>query len=292
MRCREFLMKDSYSFDENKEGAIISYNKMFYAYLKTFERLGLKAIPMAADTGPIGGDLSHEFIILADTGESQIFTSKKILDLKISDFENDSKSLAKMVKSYTDIYSATDEKFNQSDFDKSVEKKDQLITRGIEVGHIFYFGDKYSKPMKALVNSSEGKNITVEMGSYGIGVSRLAGAIIEANYKENVMKWPTSVTPFHVAVIYLGKKNDEALKKKTSDVYEKLLNNSFEVLLDDTDESPASKFKNFDLIGIPYQIIIGAKQSGDEFEFKELGEEKEIINLDIIINKLKKIYFN
>ena len=146
--------------------------------------------------------------------------------------------------------------------------------------------------MKALVNSSEGKNITVEMGSYGIGVSRLAGAIIEANYKENVMKWPTSVTPFHVAVIYLGKKNDEALKKKTSDVYEKLLNNSFEVLLDDTDESPASKFKNFDLIGIPYQIIIGAKQSGDEFEFKELGEEKEIINLDIIINKLKKIYFN
>ena len=292
MRCREFLMKDSYSFDENKEGAIISYNKMFYAYLKTFECLGLKAIPMAADTGPIGGDLSHEFIILADTGESQIFTSKKILDLKISDFENDSKSLAKMVKSYTDIYSATDEKFNQSDFDKSVEKKDQLITRGIEVGHIFYFGDKYSKPMKALVNSSEGKNITVEMGSYGIGVSRLAGAIIEANYKENVMKWPTSVTPFHVAVIYLGKKNDEALKKKTSDVYEKLLNNSFEVLLDDTDESPASKFKNFDLIGIPYQIIIGAKQSGDEFEFKELREEKEIINLDIIINKLKKIYFN
>ena len=292
MRCREFLMKDSYSFDENKEGAIISYNKMFCAYLKTFERLGLRAIPMAADTGPIGGDLSHEFIILADTGESQIFTSKKILDLKISDFKNDSESLAKMVKSYTDIYSATDEKFNQSDFDKSVEKKDQLVTRGIEVGHIFYFGDKYSKPMKALVNSSEGKNITVEMGSYGIGVSRLAGAIIEANYKDNVMKWPTSVTPFHVAVIYLGKKNDEALKKKTSDVYEKLLNNSFEVLLDDTDESPASKFKNFDLIGIPYQIIIGAKQSGDVFEFKELGEEKEIINVDIIINKLKKIYFN
>jgi prolyl-tRNA synthetase len=292
MRCREFLMKDSYSFDENKEGAIISYNKMFYAYLKTFERLGLKAIPMVADTGPIGGDLSHEFIILADTGESQIFTSKKILDLKISDFDNDPESLAKMVKSYTDIYSATDEKFNQSDFDKSIEKKDQLITRGIEVGHIFYFGDKYSKPMKALVNSSEGKNITVEMGSYGIGVSRLAGAIIEANYKDNVMKWPTSITPFHVAVIYLGKANDEVLKKKTFDVYEKLLNNSFEVLLDDTDESPASKFKNFDLIGIPYQIIIGVKQSGDNFEFKELGEEKEIVSLDTIINKLKKIYFN
>ena len=292
MRCREFLMKDSYSFDASKEEAIVSYNKMFYAYLKTFDRLGLKAIPMVADTGPIGGDLSHEFIILADTGESQIFTSKKILDLKISDFDNSSESLTKMVKSYTDIYSATDEKFNQPDFDKSVEKKDQLVTRGIEVGHIFYFGDKYSKPMKALVNSSEGKNLTVEMGSYGIGVSRLAGAIIEANYKDNVMKWPIGVTPFHIAIIYLGKKNDEVLMKKTLDVYEQLLKNSFDVLLDDTDVSPASKFKNFDLIGIPYQIIIGAKQDGNEFEFKELGEEKEIISLDVIINKLKKIYFN
>ena len=179
MRCREFLMKDSYSFDETKEGAILSYNKMFYAYLKTFERLGLKAIPLAADTGPIGGDLSHEFIILAETGESQIYTSKKILDLKISNFGNDDKSLKGMVKSYTEIYSATDEKFDQSEFDKLVKKEDQLVTRGIEVGHIFYFGDKYSKPMKATVNSSSGANITVEMGSYGIGVSR----------------WPEKISP-------------------------------------------------------------------------------------------------
>lgn len=292
MRCREFLMKDSYSFDETKKGAILSYNKMFYAYLKTFERLELKAIPLAADTGPIGGDLSHEFIILAETGESEIFTSKKMLNLKIDNFSNDEKSLAKMVKSYTEIYSATDEKFNQSDFDKLVEKKDQLVTRGIEVGHIFYFGDKYSKPMKALVNSSEGKNTTVEMGSYGIGVSRLVGAIIEVNYKNNIMKWPISVTPFHLAIIYLGKKNEKELKKKASDLYNKLSKKSYDILYDDTEESPASKFKNFDLIGIPYQVIIGSKLRKDEYEFRELGGEKEIVNMETIIKKLEKIYFN
>ena len=292
MRCREFLMKDSYSFDETKEGARLSYNKMFYAYLKTFERLGLKAIPLAADTGPIGGDLSHEFIILADTGESQIYTSKKILDLKIENFTNDEGSLNNMVKAFTEIYSATDEKFDQSEFDKSVKKEDQLITRGIEVGHIFYFGDKYSKSMRALVNSSSGQNITVEMGSYGIGVSRLVGAIIEANYNNNVMKWPATVTPFHVAIIDLGKKSENETKIKSQNVYEKLKENHFDVLLDDTDESPASKFKNFDLIGIPYQIIIGSKQKADEYEFKEVGFDKQIVSLDFIIKKLKEVYFN
>ena len=292
MRCREFLMKDSYSFDETKEGAIFSYNKMFYAYLKTFERLGLKAIPLAADTGPIGGDLSHEFIILAETGESQIYTSKKILDLKISNFGNDDKSLKGMVKSYTEIYSATDEKFDQSEFDKLVKKEDQLVTRGIEVGHIFYFGDKYSKPMKATVNSSSGANITVEMGSYGIGVSRLVGAIVEANYNDNIMKWPTSVTPFHVAIINLGKKSDNDTKEKSQKIYEKLQEKSFDVLLDDTDESPASKFKNFDLIGVPYQIIIGSKQGPDEYEFKEVGFDKQIVSLEFIIKKLEEVYLN
>lgn len=292
MRCREFLMKDSYSFDETKEGARLSYNKMFYAYLKTFERLGLKAIPLSADTGPIGGEFSHEFIILADTGESQIYTSKKILDLKISSFTNDESSLNNMVKAYTQIYSATDEKFDQSEFDKSVKKEDQLITRGIEVGHIFYFGDKYSKSMRALVNSSLGQNISVEMGSYGIGVSRLVGAIIEANYNDNVMKWPITVTPFHVAIIDLGKKNENETKIKAQKVYEKLKENHFDVLLDDTNENPASKFKNFDLIGIPYQIVIGSKQQADEYEFKEVGFGKQIVSLDFIIKKLKEIYFN
>ena len=292
MRGREFLMKDSYSFDVTKDGAKLSYNKMFYAYLKTFQRLGLKAIPLAADTGPIGGDLSHEFIILAETGESQIYTSKKILDVNIDNFSNSKESLESMVKSYTEIYSATDEKFNQSEFDSRVKKEDQLITRGIEVGHIFYFGDKYSKPMKAHVNSATGENITVEMGSYGIGVSRLVGAIIEANYNNNVMKWPFSVTPYHVAIINLGNKNDNECKIKALNIYQKLKKHAFDVLLDDTDESPASKFKNFDLIGIPYQIIIGSKQSISEFEFKEVNGKKENLSENEIITKLQTTYFN
>ncbi len=292
MRGREFLMKDSYSFDTTKDGAKLSYNKMFYAYLKTFQRLGLKAIPLAADTGPIGGDLSHEFIILAETGESQIYTSKKILDVNIDNFSNSKESLESMVKSYTEIYSATDEKFNQSEFDSRVKKEDQLITRGIEVGHIFYFGDKYSKPMKAHVNSATGENITVEMGSYGIGVSRLVGAIIEANYNNNVMKWPFSVTPYHVAIINLGNKNDNECKNKALNIYQKLKKHAFDVLLDDTDESPASKFKNFDLIGIPYQIIIGSKQSISEFEFKEVNGKKENLSENDIITKLQTTYFN
>ena len=292
MRGREFLMKDSYSFDVTKDGAKLSYNKMFYAYLKTFQRLGLKAIPLAADTGPIGGDLSHEFIILAETGESQIYTSKKILDLNIDNFSNSKESLESMVKSYTEIYSATDEKFNQSEFDSRVKKEDQLITRGIEVGHIFYFGDKYSKPMKAHVNSATGENITVEMGSYGIGVSRLVGAIIEANYNNNVMKWPFSVTPYHAAIINLGNKNDNECKIKALNIYQKLKKHAFDVLLDDTDESPASKFKNFDLIGIPYQIIIGSKQSISEFEFKEVNGKKENLSENEIITKLQTTYFN
>ncbi|MEK9741700.1 MAG: proline--tRNA ligase [Pelagibacteraceae bacterium] len=292
MRGREFLMKDSYSFDVTKDGAKLSYNKMFYAYLKTFQRLGLKAIPLAADTGPIGGDLSHEFIILAETGESQIYTSKKILDVNIDNFSNSKESLESMVKSYTEIYSATDEKFNQSEFDSRVKKEDQLITRGIEVGHIFYFGDKYSKPMKAHVNSATGENITVEMGSYGIGVSRLVGAIIEANYNNNVMKWPFSVTPYHVAIINLGNKNDNECKNKALNIYQKLKKHAFDVLLDDTDESPASKFKNFDLIGIPYQIIIGSKQSISEFEFKEVNGKKENLSENDIITKLQTTYFN
>ena len=292
MRGREFLMKDSYSFDTTKDGANLSYNKMFYAYLKTFQRLGLKAIPLAADTGPIGGDLSHEFIILAETGESQIYTSKKILDVNIDNFSNSKESLESMVKSYTEIYSATDEKFNQSEFDSRVKKEDQLITRGIEVGHIFYFGDKYSKPMKAHVNSATGENITVEMGSYGIGVSRLVGAIIEANYNNNVMKWPFSVTPYHAAIINLGNKNDNECKIKALNIYQKLKKHAFDVLLDDTDESPASKFKNFDLIGIPYQIIIGSKQSISEFEFKEVNGKKENLSENEIITKLQTTYFN
>ena len=173
MRCREFYMKDAYSFDVDDESAKISYNKMFYAYLKTFKRLGLEAIPMAADTGPIGGDLSHEFVILADTGESKIFADKSILKIKLEKYNEDKSSLEKMRNEFSEIYAVTDEKFSKKEFDKKVKKDNQMITKGIEVGHIFYFSDKYSKPLNCFVDTKDGKKTSIKMGSYGIGVSGL-----------------------------------------------------------------------------------------------------------------------
>ncbi len=197
MRCREFYMKDAYSFDLNENDAFLSYNKMFFAYLKTFERLGLKSIPMKAETGPIGGDLSHEFIILAETGESKIYTDKRIFEVNHDNYKLEKESLKKLRLEYDKFYAVTDEKIDNNEFNKKVEKKNQLETKGIEVGHIFYFGDKYSKPMNAAVDK-DGSKIFVKMGSYGIGVSRLVGALIEANFdeKNEVMKWPVSVCPF------------------------------------------------------------------------------------------------
>ena len=291
MRCREFLMKDTYSFDLNKQDAEYSYKKMYLSYLKTFEKLDLKAIPMQADTGPIGGDLSHEFIILADTGESEVFLDKNLLNVDIKNVDYSKNNIDKIIDKFSKLYSATDEKHNDSEFNRSVEKKNQLHTRGIEIGHIFYFGDKYSKSLKALINTKEGKNINPQMGSYGIGVSRLPAAIIEAKYNYKFMKWPKSVTPFHVAIINLGKNGDEA-DKKSHEIYKFLKENSFDPLLDDTSESPSSKFKNFDLIGIPYQIIIGSKMKKAEYEFKELGEDKIILSKDEIFNRLKEIYYS
>ena len=181
MRCKEFYMKDAYSFDLTEEEAKKSYNKMFFSYLKTFERLGLKAIPMAADTGPIGGDLSHEFIILAETGESQIFADKRIFQIDLNKYQSTDSSLSQMRKEFSNFYSATDEKFDEKKFNGTVDKNNQIKTKGIEVGHIFYFGDKYSKPMNCLIDDKSGKKISVKMGSYGIGVSRVVGAAIEAN---------------------------------------------------------------------------------------------------------------
>ena len=291
MRCREFLMKDTYSFDLNKQDAEYSYKKMYLSYLKTFEKLDLKAIPMQADTGPIGGDLSHEFIILADTGESEVFLDKNLLNVDIKNVDYNKNNIDEIIDKFSKLYSATDEKHNNSKFNKLVEKKNQLHTRGIEIGHIFYFGDKYSKTLKALINTKEGKNINPQMGSYGIGVSRLPAAIIEAKYNNQFMKWPKSITPFHVAIINLGKNGDEA-DKKSHDIYKFLKENSFDPLLDDTSESPSSKFKNFDLIGIPYQIIIGSKMNKEEYEFKELGKDKIILSKDEILNRLKEIYYS
>ncbi len=210
MRCREFYMKDAYSFDITDEEALFSYNKFFLSYLKTFKRLDLTAIPMAADTGPIGGNLSHEFIILADTGESKIFTDKRIFDLDSGDTKLDKKSLENLRNKYEEFYSVTDEKFNKVEFEKKVSEENRLKTKGIEVGHIFYFGDKYSKPMDASVDLPGGKKNFVKMGSYGIGVSRLVGAIIEAKYdeKNEIMKWPISVAPYDVSIILMINKNE------------------------------------------------------------------------------------
>ena len=287
MRCREFYMKDAYSFDVDENAAKNSYNKMFYSYLKTFERLGLKAIPMAADTGPIGGDLSHEFIILAETGESQIYADKKIFEVDLKKYNSDSKSLETIRKEFSSIYAVTDEKYNEKEFDKNVNKENQMTTKGIEVGHIFYFGDKYSKPLNCLVDSKEGKKVSVKMGSYGIGVSRLVGAIIEANYVDEVMKWPREVSPYDVVIIPNINKNNNENLLKANKIYDELRKQKIDVLLDDVDENMSIKFKKHDLIGIPYQIIIGSKSKVNEFEFKEINSESEILNLDKIIEKIK-----
>ena len=285
MRCREFYMKDAYSFDLDEDSAKYSYNKMFYAYLKTFQKLGLKAIPMPAATGPIGGDLSHEFIILADTGESKIYADKRIFDLDLSKYDGSQKSLEKIRKDFTEIYSATDEKFNNADFEKRVEKKNQIITKGIEVGHIFYFGDKYSKPLKCIVDTQSG-NKDVKMGSYGIGVSRLVAAIIEANFKKDIMKWPKTVSPFEVVIIPSINKNNKENLKKAEKVYLELKKQKIDVLLDDIDENMSNKFKKHDLIGIPFQIIIGSKSTKDKFEFKEINSDSSILDLNEIKKKL------
>ena len=286
MRCKEFYMKDAYSFDLSDEEAKKSYNKMFYSYLKTFNRLDLKAIPMAADTGPIGGDLSHEFIILAETGESKIYADKKIFEIDPNQYNFNDSSLQKMREDFTKIYAVTDEKYKKEDFDKLVKKENQIITKGIEVGHIFYFSDKYSQPMNCLIDDKSGKKISVKMGSYGIGVSRLVAAIIEAKYNKDIMKWPKSVTPFDVVIIPSISKNNKENLEKAEKVYKELKKQNIDVLLDDVDENMSNKFKKHDLIGVPYQIIIGSKSEDDNFEFKELNSKSEILSLKNIKSKL------
>ena len=295
MRCREFYMKDAYSFDISDEEAFFSYNKFYLSYLRTFKRLDLSAIPMAADTGPIGGNLSHEFIILADTGESKIFTDKRVFEVNSDGYKLDKKSLENLRKKFETYYSVTDEKFDKSEFEKNVPEKYRLTTKGIEVGHIFYFGDKYSKPLNATVDLHEGKKNYVKMGSYGIGVSRLVGAIIEAKYndKEEIMKWPFSVSPYEIAVIPLITKNDNLNIKKANLVYSFLKEKKIDVILDDTEENFSSKLKKFNLIGVPFQILIGKKTEGDLLEFKEIGKNSQHLSLnqiaDLIIKQKNKI---
>ena len=284
MRCREFYMKDAYSFDINNEEAFFSYNKFFLSYLRTFKRLALTAIPMAADTGPIGGNLSHEFVILAETGESKIFTDKRIFDVNSDGSHIERKSLEDLRKKYEKFYAVTDEKYNKKEFEKEVSQENRLITKGIEVGHIFYFGDKYSKPLNAAVDLPGGKKDFVKMGSYGIGVSRLVGAIIEAKYddKEEIMKWPLSVAPNEVAIIPLISKNDNSNLEKANNIYKHLNNKNIDSIIDDTDENFSSKMKKFNLIGVPYQILLGKKSDGDLLEFREIGKDPQNLSIEQI----------
>jgi prolyl-tRNA synthetase len=271
-------MKDNYSFDIDKAGARHSYNKMFVAYLRTFARMGLKAIPMRAETGPIGGDLSHEFIVLADTGESAVFCHKGLVDKDILgrkiDYDSD---LQAIVDEWTSLYAATDEMHDTEAFEK-IPQADRLAARGIEVGHIFYFGTNYSAPMKAVVAGPGGEQITVEMGSYGIGVSRLVGGIIEASHDEAGIIWPESVAPFRVAILNL-KPDDGAVSAACQKLYADLTGRRIDVLYDDRDLRPGSKFADMDLIGIPWQVIIGPKglaAGKAELKNRKTGQREEL----------------
>ena len=257
MRCKEFLMKDSYSFDVTEEDGKLSYNKMFLSYLKTFQRLGLKAIPMSAESGPIGGNLSHEFIVLANTGESKVYIDKRILDMNIPDeidYQKDSKNI---VSKWTEFYTVTDDMYEQDTYESKVEEKNRLEMRGIEVGHVFYFGDKYTKPLNANVQDKDGVTKPIQSGSYGIGVSRLVAAIIEASHDDKGIIWPKSVSPFDYALICLNSKNEELVK--LCDIIYKKMKSKFAILYDDTSSSIGEKLNKMDLIGIPKQIILGNK---------------------------------
>jgi prolyl-tRNA synthetase len=259
MRGREFLMKDNYSFDLDAAGARHSYNKMFVAYLRTFARMGLKAIPMRADTGPIGGDLSHEFQILADTGESEVYVDQDFLDLNFdnrdADYDN-VQDVQAIVDHFTSLYAATDEIHKPETCPVPAERL--LSARGIEVGQTFYFGTKYSAPMRAVVAGPNGEEVPLEMGSYGIGVSRLVGALIEANHDDAGIIWPESVAPFRLGLINL-RPGDAKCRAAADDLYAGLRRAGFEVLYDDRDESPGAKFAAMDLIGLPDQLILGPR---------------------------------
>lgn len=287
MRGREFLMKDAYSFDVDEASARKAYNRMFVAYLNTFARMGLKAVPMRADTGPIGGDLSHEFIVLADTGESAVFCDRKLVEMPAPGADVDWNDLQAIVDERISLYAATEEMHDTAVFESQTAEGDRLAARGIEVGHIFYFGTKYSVPMKANVQGPDGKDAPVHMGSYGVGVSRLLGAIIEASHDDAGIIWPDAVAPFDVVVINL-RTNDEAVCTACEDAVERLEGAGFDVLYDDTDERPGGKFATADLIGIPWQLTIGPKGVAEgvvELKRRATGE-KVTLSLDAALERL------
>ncbi len=289
MRGREFLMKDAYSFDLDQAGARHSYNKMFVAYLRTFARMGLKAIPMVAETGPIGGNLSHEFIILASTGESEVFCHRNYLDFEVPgegvDFD-DVGGLQGTVDRWTSLYAATSEMHDKTAFEALPEAA-RVSARGIEVGHIFYFGTKYSEPMKAVVAGPDGAEHAVHMGSYGIGPSRLVAAIIEASHDDAGIIWPESVAPFRVAILNL-KQGDATTDAACEKLYTELRARGVDTLYHDLDERPGSKFATTDLIGIPWQVVVGPKGlAAGQFEVKRRADgTREMLSPDEVLNRL------
>ena len=288
MRGREFLMKDNYSFDLDFAGAKRAYNKMFVAYLRTFARMGLKAIPMEAESGPIGGKLSHEFIILADTGESAVYCHRDFIDYDVLgqgiDYESD---LEPIFGQWTRLYARTDDKHDQAAFEKEVPADKRVERRGIEVGHIFYFGTKYSDPLGATVANADGEQVAVHMGSYGIGVSRLVGAVIEASHDEAGIIWPESVAPFKVGLINL-KVGDAKCAQACDDIYAKLRNAGIEVLYDDRDERAGTKFAEMDLIGLPWQLIVGPRgvEKGQVELKQRAGGAREELSIDSALARL------
>lgn len=290
MRGREFLMKDNYSFDLDFEGAKRSYNNMFVAYLRTFQRMGIKTIPMKAETGPIGGDLSHEFIMLAETGESEVFCHRDLLDLDVLtseiDYEDD-KAISDIIQQYTNLYAATIDMHDEATFKRDVPSDKQVAARGIEVGQVFYFGTKYSDSMGAKVAGPDGNPVAVEMGSYGIGVSRLVGAIIEASHDDAGIIWPDAIAPFDVGLINL-KSGDNDTDRACDDLHTKLQNAGKTVLYDDTNERAGAKFSVMDLIGLPKQLIVGPrglKNGNVEIKDRRTGEREELA-LDAALNQL------
>ncbi|HET7714490.1 MAG TPA: proline--tRNA ligase [Bauldia sp.] len=288
MRGREFLMKDAYSFDIDEAAARIAYNKMFVAYLRTFTRMGLTAIPMRAETGPIGGDLSHEFLVLAETGESGVYCHRDLLGMPVPgedvDYQGD---LTPIIAPWTSLYAATEDVHDAERFAREVPEEKRLHTRGIEVGQIFYFGTKYSVPMKAMVAGPDGVERPIHGGSYGIGVSRLVGAIIEASHDDAGIVWPDSVAPFAVGLINL-KPGDAPTDAAAEGIYERLTNAGIEVLYDDLDNRAGAKFATLDLIGLPWQVIVGPKgiASGEVEVKRRATGERETLSIDGAVNRL------
>lgn len=294
MRGREFLMKDGYNFDVSKEAALHAYNRHFVSYLRTYERMGLKAIPMRADTGPIGGDYSHEFLVLASTGESEVFYDRLVTDLTLGNREINYRSVEEcqaIYDEYTALYARTDETHDETVFETEVPKDRRMSARGIEVGQIFYFGTKYSEPLKAAVQTEAGEQVDVHMGSHGIGVSRLIGALIEANHDEFGIIWPEGVTPYHVAIVNL-KQGDGDCDRVCEELYAGFAAKGLEPIYDDREERAGAKFATMDLIGIPWRITVGPRGLANgkvELTSRRTGESEEM-SAEAALARVQEIY--